>query len=613
MATLIVKDTSSLKGAAKPRKGRGWQDIKPLNGHSVGSVESQHEKGWKSLYIYLISGFLFSVLFVGAVNLQIVHGRENISKSQRNRLEEYEVQADRGVIYDRNGEKIAVNVPSFNISIDPRKINEEDLPHVWGLLGGMLEIESDTLSEQFKSILEQEPLTLSILLAQDVSRDDVLFVRSHADDLPGVQVEYSSKREYVGGKAFSHILGYTGDASTEQIDNNLGIFVGDIVGQDGIEYQYDSRLRGTKGKKIIEIDASYNIINEFVNEGTAPVPGDSVYLSIDAQAQREMYALLLKGMETYGATGAAGIVEDVRTGEIRVAVSLPAYDNNLFVGGISEKDYSKLISDEDGIPLFNRAISAQVPPGSMFKTIVASAALQEGVITKDTVFNSTGIIYLGNGTYPFQEYHQHAYGPLNLIGGIAKSSNIYFCKTMLALGIDAFVPYAEFFGIGFPTGVDIPGEASGRVPSPENKMALAETSPWLDPIWYPEGDTCNSAIGQGITIVTPMQVANWAATIANGGNVMKPHFTHKWVRAVDGREEEVSGNIVRSGMVSDANLALVREGMRNSSYGPLSVIVPFRTTEISVAGKTGTAEFGVKDAQGYYTKTHAWVMGFFPY
>lgn len=183
---------------------------------------------------------------------------------------------------------------------------------------------------------------------------------------------------------------------------------------------------------------------------------------------------------------------------------------------------------------------------------------------------------------------------------------------MIELGIDAFVPYAAFFGIGSQTGIDIPGEQTGRIPSPENKIALAETSPWLDPIWYSEGDSCNSAIGQGIATVTPLQVVNWSATIANGGSVLKPHLAHRWTDGT-GSEETVEAEVIRHGMVDDTYLALVREGMRNSAHGPLSVIVPLRNTKISVAAKTGTAEYGVKDKDGYYTKTHAWVTGFFPY
>jgi penicillin-binding protein 2 len=251
----------------------------------------------------------------------------------------------------------------------------------------------------------------------------------------------------------------------------------------------------------------------------------------------------------------------------------------------------------------------------MFKTIVAAAALEEKAITPNTVFMSTGVIYLGGGQ-PFQEYHKYVHGPLDLRGGIAKSSNIYFCKTMLDLGIDKFVPYAEFFGIGDPTGVDLPGEASGRLPSPENKIKLAETSPWLDPVWYPEGDSCNTAIGQGITVVTPMQVSNWAAVIANGGKVVRPHFGMKTVFDEGGQEVEedvVDAEVVREGMVSDSSLAHVRDGMRHSVSGPQRVIVPLDGAKVSVAAKTGTAEFGVQDESGIYTQTHAWVMGFFPY
>jgi penicillin-binding protein 2 len=606
---------------SKPKKHKmgkkqrmGWKDITPINGHKVGNVERRDTKLWKMVYLYILVCIAFASLFVGVVNLQIVQGREQSERSQHNRLEEQEVQPDRGVIYDRNGEKVATNVPSFNVVLDPREVDEKALPALWGLLGGLLEIEPEELDTLYTEALSVDPLIRRIVLEHDVNRDQVLQIRSHADELLGVEIEYSSKRDYIGGAMFSHIIGYTGDATEQQIEKNDDLVLGDVVGQDGIEYRYDKRLRGTKGNKIIELDAAQNVITEYVNEGTAPVPGDSVYLSIDAQVQRELNRILTQGVEKYDAIGGAAVVENVRTGEIIAAVSVPSYDNNLFVGGISSGDYAALISDDEGVPLFNRVISAQIPPGSMFKTIVASAALQEGAITKDTVFNSTGVMYLGAGnSYPFQEYHQHAYGPLNLIGGIAKSSNIYFCHTMLTLGIDKFVPYAEFFGIGSETGIDIPGEASGRVPSPENKIALAETSPWLDPIWYPEGDSCNSAIGQGITMVTPIQVANWAATIANGGKVLQPHFTYAWESAATGEKEIVETKIVREGKVDDANLALVREGMRNSASGPLSVIVPLRDTKIPVAGKTGTAEFGIKDEKGYYTRTHAWVTGFFPY
>ncbi|MDD3661870.1 MAG: penicillin-binding protein 2 [Candidatus Dojkabacteria bacterium] len=593
-----------------------WQDISCLEGQMVGRSESKTETVWRTLYLYIAVAIVFAYLTIGAVNLQLVNGRENVLRSERNRLEEQLVHPDRGVIYDRNGEKLAINVPSFNIVLDPGSADEQEIDKSLNLVAGLLNRDPAELTGRYEEAVAEEPLIRQVLLVSDASRDEVLSIRSHEDDLKGISIEYTSKRQYIGGDMFSHLLGYTGEASVEQIENNQDLIPGDTVGKDGIEFFYDDLLRGTKGVKVIELDAGMNVVNEYLNEGTAPVAGDSLYLSIDAQAQKKMFEILTGGIEKYKATGAAAVLEDVQTGELLVSASAPSFDNNLFVGGISAENYAALTADTEGLPLFNRVISAQVPPGSMFKTIVASAALQEGAVTRNTVFNSTGVIYLGNGTYPFQEYHQHAYGPLDLIGGIAKSSNIYFCYTMIELGIDAFVPYAEFFGIGSPSGLDIPGEMTGRVPSPENKLALAETSPWLDPIWYPEGDSCNSAIGQGITTVTPIQVANWMAAIANGGKVMKPHLTHSWVSA--SAESGQNGSVVepvvvREGKVSDENLAIVREGMRNSASGPLSVIVPFRSTKIPVAGKTGTAEFGVKDERGYYTKTHAWVSGFFPY
>ncbi|MBN2101145.1 penicillin-binding protein 2 [Candidatus Dojkabacteria bacterium] len=614
-----MADSSAGKVSKKAKYAQtriGWMDIKPLKGHDVGIREGQDTALWRVTYIYVTVAVVFLVLIVAVVNLQVVHGREYRSLSKENRLEEHVIQPDRGVVYDRFGEKIAINVPTFDLMLNPREIEEEDLDGVFEKLGDIVDKSSDELREKYEKAMEIEPLSRRVLLVQDITRDQVLEIRANSDDLNGVWVDYSSKRKYTGGDSFAHILGYTAEASENEIENSDEVSVGDIVGREGIENYYDDRLRGEKGKRIIEIDAAQNVTAEHVNIGSEPIPGDSLYLTIDSKSQKKLSEILLKGVKTYDATGASAILEDVNTGEIWAAVSVPAYDNNKFIGGISEKDYKKLNEDER-LPLFNRIISEQQPPGSMFKTIVASAALQEGAITRDTVFVSTGVMYLGGNT-PFQEYHQHAYGPLNLIGGIAKSSNIYFCNTMLELGIEKFVPYAEFFGIGEETGVDIPGEMAGRLPSPENKIALAETSPWLDPIWYPEGDACNTAIGQGITLVTPIQVANWAATIANGGTVMQPRFAYKWespnsVEDNSGDDEKVESVEVRSGKVSDSNLALVREGMRNSASGPLSVIVPLRNTVVPVAGKTGTAEFGVKDERGYYTSTHAWVMGFFPY
>jgi penicillin-binding protein 2 len=590
-----------------------WNKPSFMSGVYLGSKSPENNSEWGSLYLYLFSVVVIGVLFISAINLQVVHGLEYQGRSERNRLEEHIVQSDRGVIYDRHGEKLAYNLPSFNVIFNPIDFNEDGIEDVLTHLSLVLEISRDELMSKYQESYDVDPLVQRVILVQDVDRDMVLEIRSQSDELPGVWIDYSSKRKYLFPNSYSHIIGYTGEADTNAIDQNSDVNLGDIIGREGVEAYYDDYLRGEKGKRIVEIDASQRIVAEYVNEGSSPVSGDSLYLTIDDDSQQKWKDILTSGIEKYGATAAAAVLEDVHTGELWSAVSLPSYDNNLFIGGISSANYSKLNMDES-LPMFNRIIGAQEPPGSLFKTIVASAALQDGAITKDTVFVSSGVIYLGVGTdYPFQEYHQKVYGQLDLIGGIAKSSNIYFCKTMLALGIENFVPYAEFFGIGSKTGIDLYGEMEGRVPSPENKIALAAISPWLEPVWYDEGDSCNSAIGQGIVSVTPIQVVNWVATIANGGNVMRPHLAYKWVNESTGRNEDVKSVIERSGVVDDSNLELVRQGMRASSSGPQSVIAPFRDAKVAIAGKTGTAEFGVQDDEGFYMSTHAWVMGFFPY
>lgn len=595
------------------QKSVDWKNPGFMEGFYLGREPVVGKQDWSSIYLHIFSVFVLGVLFISVINLQLVHGREYKDRSENNSLEEHVIQADRGIIYDRNGEKLVSNFPSFNVVLNPLDLTESQIEDVIQKLSSILGEPVDDLMSEYDKAHSIDPFVQKVVISQDVDRDKVLEIRSQGDDLPGVWIDYSSKRNYLYSNLYAHVIGYTGEADSQDIERDAGIDLGDVIGQEGIESYYDERLRGKKGATIVEVDATRRVVAEYVNEGSLPVSGDSLYLTVDNDSQKKWYEIISNGVKKYKADGAVAILEDVNTGEIWSAVSFPSYDSNLFVGGISVLDYSKLSTDEN-LPLFNRIIGAQEPPGSMFKTIVASAALQEGAITRDTVFVSEGIMYLGTGIdYPFQEYHQKAYGALDLIGGIAKSSNIYFCKTMLALGIDSFVPYAEFFGIGSKTGIDLHGEMEGRVPSPENKLALAKTSPWLDPIWYDEGDSCNSAIGQGITLVTPIQVVNWAATIANGGKVMWPHLAYKWVDEELGERGVVEKKVVRSGMVDDSNLEIVREGMRASSYGPQSVIAPFRDAKVAIAGKTGTAEYGIQDEEGYYTNTHAWVMGFFPY
>jgi len=291
-------------------------------------------------------------------------------------------------------------------------------------------------------------------------------------------------------------------------------------------------------------------------------------------------------------------------------VSYPAFDSNKMAAGLNQKEYTRLVKNKR-LPLFNRVTLAQAPPGSTFKTIVAAAALQEGAITESTVFYSPGVIYLSGGL-PFQEYHKNRYGYLTVRDALMVSSNIFFCKTALRLGIEKLAKYAKDFGLGKPTGIDMPAEASGRVPSPSEKIRLARSGAWwLDPVWYPEGDTCNSAIGQGITLVTPLQLARVASIIANKGRVYRPQLAYI-IQKPQGQKQKQEPILEYKVPVSEHNLQVVAEGMRLSVAGPRAVIRNLADVPVHVAAKTGTAEYGVKTKEGYLT-THAWVMGFYPY
>ena len=385
----------------------------------------------------------------------------------------------------------------------------------------------------------------------------------------------------------------------------------DIVGRTGLEREYDEQLAGEDGQMAWEVDNLGKKISEKGLVLKEPVSGQNMYLTIDMEVQNKLYEAMQSGIKTSKSVGGAGIIEDVNNGEILAMVTYPSYDNNLFIGGISSADYSKLLNDATN-PLLNRAIAAQVPAGSTFKTMVATAALDAGAINKNTKYTSYAGYTFSSGA-PFQEYHNHSYGTLNVVGALTVSSNIYFCELIRHWNMDALVPYLDKFGIGKVTGIDIPGEMPGRLPSPANKLLLANSiSPWLDPIWYPEGDSCNSVIGQGIGLVTPIQMSNWIASIANEGTLYKPHLA-KYTVDENNKKTDIAVEVLQDNIAKKEAFKITKEGMWSAVNGNGASISSLANLGVSVAAKTGTAEFGSLDKKGNYEHSHAWVTGFFPY
>lgn len=604
---------------------------KITEGSSEEFASKERPGRWRFLYAFVAFFLLFALMAMSVIKLQVVEGEEYAARSVNNQLRIRTLYPNRGVILDRNGVKVAENVASYNVFVTSEKyynknkdkVDEEKLrsaaEKLQALLGDKWQEKVLKYGEDYKSVYDKIAEYLhkygaymeAIIIATDIDDQTAINVKAASNDLQGIYVDDSTKREYPMKDVFAHVLGYTSKVSAEDLVEKDYIDANDFIGKSGVEMTYDKDLIGSKGQTAVEVDARFNVASDLSKEIAKPVSGKTLVLTIDSTMQQKMYDALKQYVDKQNAGGAAGILENIKTGEILAIGSYPSYDNNMFVGGISQSEYDVLLNDPK-LPLFNRAITSQQPPGSIFKTLVASSALDAGALSTSTVYTSTSNYAFSNGAR-FPDYRNNAYGPMTVIQGLEYSSNIFFCETIRHWDMDSLVPYLDKFGIGKLSGIDIPGEADGRLPSPENKIWLAKNgATWLDAIWYPEGDSCNSVIGQGITLVTPIQAANWAAAIANGGTLQHPHVAQKLV-AADGSEEVLKFEPLVTNIVSDNALATVRAGMRQAVLGPKRFIWPLDWPKYQVAAKTGTAEFGRLNANGEYEHTHAWVIGFYPY
>ncbi len=382
-------------------------------------------------------------------------------------------------------------------------------------------------------------------------------------------------REYVYGSDLAHVVGYVGEADENEVEF-LEYKIKDIVGKMGLEKQYDVEIRGQDGGVIVETDAGGEIIREMGRRG--PVTGESLNLTIDLGVQK-------KAAELMGNDRGAVVVSDPKTGEILVLVSSPGFDPTEIQKAIKAKD----------LPMFNRSIGGEYPPGSTFKIVTAVSALEEGKIDETTKIEDTGEIKIGDKwRYGNWYYDQHGQkeGMLEITRAIARSNDIFFYKLGEMLGIEALADWAKYFGLGTATEIDLPGEANGLMPTPQWKKEFWDESWFL-------GDTYISAIGQGNILMTPLQVNQMTSVIASGGKWCQPHLVKKEVKC-----QKLD--------ISKETLSLVIEGLKQvcETGGTAWPLFDFQVKgeEISIAGKTGTAEFGAKDD----TETHAWFTAFAP-
>jgi penicillin-binding protein 2 len=531
------------------------------------------------VHVALVAILLFLVLAGRLWSLQAVDGRRYLELSEQNRIRDYVVAAPRGVIYDRHGAPVVTNRAAFTVSVLPMEVRQP--ARLAEVLAPVLKMETSEIVDKVR-IGRRRPFE-PVPLRRDVGKSVVLTIEENRMDLPGVVIQAEPVRDYVLKNLASHALGYLGEVTEDELRSKPGYRGGELIGKTGVERTYNDELRGEGGYLRVEVDVAGRPVRVVGRQ--AARPGNSLVLNIDATLQRVAEAALR------GRPGAV-VALNPQNGEVLVLASGPTYDPSVFSGGISAANWRTLTGDRR-FPLVNRATEGAYEPGSIFKIITGTAALSEGVATRSTYFNCNGQMVLGR--WVFRDLA--AYGTIPFLRGVAVSCNVMFWTLGRSLGEERIGTYATGLGLGRTTGIDLPAESSGFIPSSGWKQRT-----WKEP-WYP-GDTLNMAIGQGYVLTTPLQIARMVGALANGGTLVRPVLARQLV-APDGRVIK-QFDAIRSPLgtrVPAEALQTMREGLRMVVDGGTGrgAAVP----GLALAGKTGSAE----NPRGL---PHAWFAGYGP-
>lgn len=535
-----------------------------LNGQEPGEFRKRFR------IVFVIVSIMLSILIMRMWHLQVIRGDELRQRSENNSVRLIKIKPLRGLVLDTNGQVLVDNQPSFDIMFMPNRA--KNINDVGYKLKNLLAARDLELSTDIPPLGKSRWFS-PVKLEKNISMEKLAIVETHASDLPGVTVEVVPTRKYVGGEITAHIIGYTGEIGPEELkkDTYGSLSVGDIVGKDGLEKYLDQYLKGKSGAEQVEV----NVLGKEVKVigKIEPVPGYNVVLTVDSFLQKIAWDAL---KDKAGSV----VVMDPRDGAVLALVSSPSFDPNLFNGGISFEDWDNL-SNNPLHPMGNRAISGQYPPGSTYKLIVAAAALEEGLITPDTSFNCNGTFELGNRTYKCWQKHGH--GHVNLHRAIVESCDVYFYNVGKLVGVDKLAEYARGFGLGQLTGIDLPREKSGLIPTKEWKQSK------FGEAWQ-MGETISISIGQGFDLVTPIQLVNAYAALANGGTIYKPRIV-KRIEMADGRVLQAFGPEQKNRIpISKKNIDILSYafwGVVNEKRGTGYVL---KRKEEDVCGKTGTAQ-----------------------
>lgn len=524
----------------------------------------------------------FVVVLLRLWQLQILQGSDMRKISESNRLRVIGVPAPRGIIFDRNGIPLVKNAPYFCASIIPEEFRPDTLPALAGLLGITEEALAGKLGRS-----GQSPF-IPVRLKEGLSFKEVSYIEARRSDFPGLFIDIEVSRDYIFGSAGSHLIGYLGKLTPDQLKDTAFSDVPPdaFIGQWGVEKLFDKDLRGTAGQRIIEVDALGREIR--LLREVPPAKGKDVTLSMDIALQHEAE----KAFD--GRTGALVALQP-QTGELLGLVSSPSFDPNAFSTGITPDGWSSLMQDKK-LPMLNRAVSSQYPPGSTFKVLMAIAGLEEGVIQDDTAVSCSGGISFGK--WRFGCWRKGGHGRVSLHRAVVESCDVYFYEVGKRLGINRIHDYALRFGLGTETGIPLVSEKKGLIPSTEWKMQNRKAAWFL-------GETFVNSIGQGYVAATPVQMAVLTAGIANGGKIYRPLLL-----------KGAAPVLVSQAGAKEETLEKIRNYMSGVVNEPGGTAGGSRSAVTVMGGKTGTAQVvGIRKDSKYLAekfRDHAWFIAFAP-
>ena len=558
--------------------------------------------------IFIIAIMILTIFLARTFWLQIWQGDYYDLRASQNSIRFYYSQAPRGIIYDRNNEALTSNVPNFNLIVIPADLpkKQENLEDWISKISKILNKKDNAEIADFVKNLNKNSIE-PVLLDSDLNQTTLVELETQLPNLSGLFLSKETKRDYLDGLYFSHLIGYTGKVTADNLKADSYYSLLDFIGKDGLEAQYEKELRGAPGKIAVSVNSDNSALRTLIAKEAQP--GDNLILNINADLQKLLTDTINAKMAQTNTSGAAAVVLDVKSGEILSLVSLPNFDNNIFNSSIVSSVYQKLINNKNR-PFFNRAISGFYPAGSTIKPFIASAALAENTIDPNYKIDDTlGYITIPNEynpeiTYTYRDWKAHGF--VDMRRALAVSANVYFYeigggyKNIKGLGIERIEKYLKLFGFGAPLGIDLLGEADGLVPNPTWKKAVKNES------WH-TGDTYNVSIGQGDVIITPLQLATAMAAIANGGTLWQPKLVSKITDLNNNTIKEFKPEAIRTNLVDNDKLEIVREGLRDAvTEGSVYLL---KDLPIKVAGKTGTAQV----SSNLNNKTNAWFTGFGPY